>query len=218
MSTAEHAAERPVTRRSPAGDGEPTDGRAARSHRSRRAIVEAMRALHAEGDLRPTAPRVAERAGVSLRTVWQQFADMEALLVEADRRDEEILRSLVEWIDPGQPLAARVALFTGQRARILEQMTPSWRAARIHTPCSAELTRSKARTLAKGKADLERVFAPELAQLAGKRRQQLLDGLHAISIWSFWESLRTELNLDPGQAGELLRVTFTALLAEAGFS
>jgi hypothetical protein len=50
------------------------------------------------------------------------------------------------------------------------------------------------------------------------KRQQLLDGLHAISIWSFWESLRTELNLDAGQAGELLRATFTALLAEAGFS
>jgi TetR/AcrR family transcriptional regulator of autoinduction and epiphytic fitness len=218
MSTAEHAAERPVTRRRPAGGSEPADGRAARSHRSRRAIVEAMRALHAEGDLRPTAPRVAERAGVSVRTVWQQFADMETLLVEADRRDEEILRSLTERIDPDQPLAARITLFTDQRARILEQMTPSWRAARIHAPFSPELARTKARTLAKGKADLERVFARELAQLAGKRRQQLVDGLHAISIWSFWESLRTELALGPQQARELLRATFTALLTEAGFA
>ena len=113
-------------------DGEPADGRAARSHRSRRAIVDALRALHAEGELRPTALRVAERAGVSLRTVWQQFADLEALLVEANRRDNEILQSLMKQIDPDQPLAARVALFTGQRARILEQMTPSWRAARLH--------------------------------------------------------------------------------------
>ena len=176
-----------------------------------------MRALHAEGDLRPTAPRVAERAGVSLRTVWQQFADMEALLVEANRRDDEILRSLMEPIDPEQPLAARVAAFTGQRARILEQMTPSWRAARLHGPFSAELTRNKVRTLAVARADLEAVFAPELTALAGTKRRQLIDGLHAVSIWSFWESLRTELNLDPGQAGELLRATFTALLAEAGF-
>jgi AcrR family transcriptional regulator len=218
MSTAEHAAERPATRRRPSDGSEPADGRAARSHRSRRAIVEAMRALHAEGDLRPTAPRVAERAGVSVRTVWQQFSDMEALLVEADRRDEEILRSLMERIDPDQPLAARVALFTAQRARIFEEMTPSWRAARIHAPFSAELTRSKARTLAQGKAELEQVFAPELAQLTRKRRQQLLDGLYAISIWSFWESLRTELGLGPQQARELLRVTFTALLTEAGFA
>ena len=112
-------------------------GRTAPAGRS----VDAMRALHAEGDLRPTAPRVAERAGVSLRTVWQQFADMETLLVEANRRDDEILRSLMEHIDPDQPLAARVVLFTGQRARILEQMTPSWRAARVYGPFSEELTR-----------------------------------------------------------------------------
>ena len=54
---------------------------------------------------RPTAPRIAQRAGVSLRTVWQQFADMETLLVEANRRDDEILRSLVKRIDPDQPRA-----------------------------------------------------------------------------------------------------------------
>jgi TetR/AcrR family transcriptional regulator of autoinduction and epiphytic fitness len=199
-------------------DNEPADGRAARSLRSRRAIVDAMRALHAEGDLRPTAPRVAERAGVSVRTVWQQFADMETLLVEANRRDFEILRLLIKRIDPGLPLGARVAVFTSQRARILEQMTPTWRAARIHEPFSAELARSRAMTLAKAKAELETVFTQELAELPGKRRQWLLDGLHAVSIWSFWESLRTELGLGLDQAEELFQHTFASLLAEAGFS
>ena len=76
------------------GGSEPADGRIARSHRTRRAIVDAMRALHGEGDLRPSASRIAGRAGVSLRTVWQQFADMEALLLEAGRRDLEILLGL----------------------------------------------------------------------------------------------------------------------------
>jgi AcrR family transcriptional regulator len=216
MSTVQQA-EQPGGHGQPVSESEPADGRAARSHRSRRAIVDAMRTLHAEGDLRPTAPRIAERAGVSLRTVWQQFADMETLMVEANRRDNEIMRSLMQRIDPDQPLAARVALFTGQRARILEQMTPSWRAARLYEPFSAELTRNRVRTLAMAKASLETVFARELAELAGTKRQQLIDGLHAVSIWSFWESLRTDLNLDPGQAEELLRATFTALLAEAGF-
>src|SRR5580704_7158993 len=122
MSTAQHA-EQPGGHGQLVSGSEPADGRAARSLRSRRAIVDAMRALHAEGDLRPTAPRVAERAGVSVRTVWQQFADMETLLVEADRRDNEILRSLADRIDPDLPLTGRVAMFTRQRARILEQMT-----------------------------------------------------------------------------------------------
>jgi TetR/AcrR family transcriptional regulator, regulator of autoinduction and epiphytic fitness len=218
MTTMKHAAKRLVTRGQAVRESEPADGRVARSHRSRVAIVDAMRALHGEGDLRPTAPRIAERAGVSLRTLWQQFTDMETLMVEANRRDDEILRSLIERIDPGQPLPARVELFTGQRARILEQMTPSWRAARVQQPFSPELRRAKARTLALGRADLERVFTPELAQLAATRRQQLLDSLHSNSTWAFWESLRTELNLAPEQALELMRVNFSGLLAAAGFA
>jgi TetR/AcrR family transcriptional regulator of autoinduction and epiphytic fitness len=217
MPTAKRAAERPVRYGPRGSESEPADGRAARSHRSRRAIVDAMRALHAEGDIRPTAPRIAQRAGVSLRTVWQQFADMETLLIEANRRDDEILRSLVKRIDLDQPRAVRVTSFVSQRARVLEQMSPSWRAARIHQPFSEELRRNKERTLANAKAEVARIFALELSELAEPQRQQLLDGLHAISVWSFWESLRTELGIGPAQAEELLRINFTALLAAAGF-
>lgn len=195
----------------------PADGRAARSHRSRRAIVDAMRALHAEGDVRPTAPRVAERAGVSLRTVWQQFADMETLLVEAIRRDQEVLRSLTERIGPDQPLAARIAQFTGQRSRILEHMTPTWRAARLQEPFSAQLQQNKTLMLAKSQRELEAVFRPELVTLEDQLRRPLLRSLQAISIWSFWESLRTELGLAPDQARVLFEETFSARLAAAGF-
>jgi TetR/AcrR family transcriptional regulator of autoinduction and epiphytic fitness len=197
----------------------PVDGRAARSHRSRRAIVDAMRALHAEGDLRPTAPRVAKRAGVSLRTVWQQFADMETLLIEAIRRDQEVLRSLAKRIDPDQPLADRVAQFTGQRSRVLEHMTPTWRAARLAEPFSPQLQQNKILLLERSQQEIEAIFAPELETLKDqdKERKDLLHSLQAISIWSFWESLRTELGLPPDQAVDVLRETFSARLAAAGF-
>jgi AcrR family transcriptional regulator len=207
----------------PVGPGQPSsrtgrsDGRAARSVRSRRAIVDAMRALHAEGDLHPTAQRIAERAGVSLRTVWQQFADMEALLVEAIRRDHELLLALIEPIAPDQPLDVRVAQFVSQRSRILEQMSPSWRAARIHEPFSEHLRRDKAYTLTLARVELEAVFAPELRQLPPQQRQQLSDGLHAVSVWAYWESLRTDLGLPAEQASHLLSTAFGALLAGAGF-
>jgi TetR/AcrR family transcriptional regulator, regulator of autoinduction and epiphytic fitness len=196
----------------------PVDGRAARSHRSRRAIVDAMRALHAEGDLRPTAPRVAKRAGVSLRTVWQQFADMETLLIEAIRRDQEVLRSLTKRIDPHQPLADRVAQFTGQRSRVLEHMTPTWRAARLAEPFSPQLQQNKILLLERSQKEIEAIFAPELETLKDQDKDHdLLHSLQAISIWSFWESLRTELGLPPDQAESLLRETFSARLAAAGF-
>jgi TetR/AcrR family transcriptional regulator, regulator of autoinduction and epiphytic fitness len=198
-------------------DVEPADGRAARSHRTRRAILDAMRALHAEGDLRPTVPRIAARAGVSLRTVWQQFADREALLIEAVKRDREIQRSLVSRIDQDQPLTARVEAFVNQRARMLEEMTPTWRAARVHQPFSDQLTRDRKRRNAAGRAEVEQVFAPELSRLAGQQRERLVDALHAISLWSYWETLRTDLELSPLGAKEILITTFNALLVQAGF-
>jgi hypothetical protein len=70
--------------------------------------------------------------------------------------------------------------------------------------------------LARAKAELEKVFGPELSQLAGQDRAQLLDALQAISIWEFWESLRTDLGMGRRQAAGLLAGTLAALLAQAG--
>jgi AcrR family transcriptional regulator len=176
-----------------------------------------MRALHAEGDLRPTVPRIAARAGVSLRTVWQQFTDREALLIEAVRQDREIQRSLVTKIDPGQPLADRIEAFISQRTRVLEVMTPTWRAARVHQPLSAELQSDRKRRNAKARAEIEQVFAAELAKITDPERELLTDGLHAVTLWSFWESLRTDLELSPQAAKDVLTRTFTGLLRQAGF-
>src|SRR5437763_16935587 len=133
-------------------DGQPSesvsgDGRAARSVRTRRAIVDALRALHHDGDLRPTAPRVAERAGVSLRTVWQHFADLETLLVEAGRRDYEIAVRYVVPVDPAAPLPARTRELVSQRGRMYEALAPVWRAAKLQEPFSPQIRRNRDRLL-----------------------------------------------------------------------
>ena len=118
--------------------------------------------------------------------------------------------------EPDQPLAARVNLFIGQRARILEQMTPTWRAARIHEPFSEQLQRHKPRCSRRPRRSWRRSSRAELAELEPGQRQQLAGSLHAISIWSFWESLSTELGLGPAQASDLVGSTFSALLFAAG--
>jgi TetR/AcrR family transcriptional regulator, regulator of autoinduction and epiphytic fitness len=199
-------------------EAEPADGRVARSRRSRRAIIDAMRELHADGDLQPTAPRVAERAGVSLRTVWEHFDDMEALMVEAARRDQELVLRLLRPIRADQPLSDRISQFTAQRADILERMTPSWRAARVREPFSPQLQDSKKRTVRLAAAELETVFAAELLRLPAGRRAELVRTLQAVSLWSFWESLRTELGLSRAGARATIATAFSALLAQAGLT
>ena len=49
------------------------------AERTREAVVEALLSLLDEGELSPTAERVAERAAVSERSVFQHFSDREAL-------------------------------------------------------------------------------------------------------------------------------------------
>ena len=63
------------------------DGRTARGQRTRSAVVDALLALQEEGDLEPTAQRVAARAGVALRTVFGHFSDMETLWAQAGERE-----------------------------------------------------------------------------------------------------------------------------------
>ena len=196
-------------------EGLPADGRAARSHRTRRAIVEAMRTLHGEGDLRPRASLIAERAGVGRRTVWQQFADMEALLVEASRRDLEILMTMLWPIEDGLPLDSRTTRFVSRNALIYERMAPGWRAARLHEPFSAELRRSRQRNNALGQAEIEAVFAPELRRLAGQRRARLTGALVGVGFWPFWESLRTDAGASPEQAEEIVATLLTTSLTSS---
>src|SRR5881409_3282104 len=188
-----------------------SDGRAARSERTRRAIVDALRALHHEGDLRPTAPRIAERAGVSVRTVWQHFDDLETLLVEAGRRDLEIAASLVTPIDPSLPTAERVDALVQQRARMFEEMAPPWRAARVHAPFSAQIQSNRDTLMQLAREQVGELFAPELA--AADDAESLLDALHVASSWATWESLRADVHLDVNRAKKALRLWLTRLVA-----
>src|SRR3954471_17905287 len=79
------------------------DGRTLRGERTRRAIVDAHLALLEEGDLKPTAERIAERAGVSLRALWTNFKDMEGLFAAAGERLMERQRAEDRPIEPGPP-------------------------------------------------------------------------------------------------------------------
>ena len=163
-----------------------------------------MRSLHQEGDLRPTAARVAERAGVSLRTVWQHFVDLESLLVEAGRRDFEIASACVTPIDPNQPLPARLQQLVEQRSALFDAIAPVWRAGRLQEPFSPQIQRNRDRLIEVGRAQLTRVFDQELDALPAARRQTTLNALEVATSWAAWESLRSELRLSNPEAQQVV--------------
>jgi AcrR family transcriptional regulator len=186
------------------------DGRTARSERTRNAIVDAHVSLIADGELRPTADRIAKLAGVSLRALWSHFADMEALFAASgqrilDRRDESF-----EPIPPDLPLAERITAYCHQRARLSEQIAPAARAASLKEPFSPTLQRYRKAHVDRVREELRTLFAPEIGDDA-----ELLSALTAVSMWNTWDTMRTPMGLSPEAARAALARTVEALLSSA---
>ena len=76
--------------------GAKVDGRRERSATSRRRILAALVALLEDGEPSPTAESIAAEAGVSLRTVFRHFEEMENLHLEIADMVFARIRPLVE--------------------------------------------------------------------------------------------------------------------------
>lgn len=191
------------------------DGRTARAQRTRQAIVDALLALIDDGDLAPTAPRIAERAGVSLRSIYQHFEDLEALFGAASARQIQRVLAMATRIPPHGEVEERVEAFSAQRARILEAMTPVRRSALLQEPFSAQLRDSRRRMEALGRAEIGHLFADELDRLPLAVRKEAHAGLEVASGWAAWDHMRAT-GLSTDEAQRVMRRTMLALLTHGG--
>jgi AcrR family transcriptional regulator len=188
------------------------DGRTLRSLRTREAIVDATIGLLEEGDLRPTAPRVAARARVSVRSVFQHFDDLETLHASVAERLVERVAVLVVPVPADLPRAERLDRFVHQRALLLEAVTPIRRAADVHGPFSTEITARLRDGQAFLRDEVVRTFAPEL-DAAGDDRHDLLDSLDVALSWSTWEGIRAGIGRDQATAERVMHRLAAAVLA-----
>jgi len=188
------------------------DGRSARALRTREAIVDALLALIDDGELKPPAPRIAQKAGVSLRSIYQHFDDLEALFAAAHRRYTERLLALIEEIPDDGPLEARLDAFCAQRARVMEAVTPARRAALLQEPFSERLREGRDRIYELGMLEVRRVFRTELEAVASDaERDDVLAAVSMASSWEAWDQLRLG-GLDPEGAQRVMRMMLAALL------
>ncbi len=106
--------------------------RQARSAATIAAIVEAAaQILEREGEEEATTARIAERAGVSIGTLYQYFADRDAVLSAVIRRDREMVSAeIARRIAEGDPKNAE-ALVRSIIAALLAVMRPRRRRRRL---------------------------------------------------------------------------------------
>lgn len=188
------------------------DGRSARAARTREAVVEALLTLLDEGSLRPTAREIADRAGVSLRSVYVHFEDLEDLFSAAAAKHFERMLALYARLPTDGSLPERLDAFLSQRARIMEAVAPVRRAALLQEPFSPELARVLALGRKASRDEIERVFAVELDRERGAARARLLAALDIVAGAAAWETLRVHEDLPVEEARAVVGEMIAKLL------
>src|SRR5262245_61473613 len=151
--------------------------------------------LFEEDNLRPTAAQIAQRAGVSLRSVFQHFESLETLFAAAADLQMERLAPLLLPIPTGGSFSVRLAMLVARRHRLLEASAHVRRASLRVEPCSDEVRARLEQARSRARAEVERVFGRELADLPASERRDVAAALGAAASWSTWEHLRRHQGL-----------------------
>lgn len=159
------------------------DGRRLRSERSRNAVTDALLGLYESGVIRPSAAQIAEVSGVSERSLFRHFADLEDLASTAIARQFAIVAPFFEAPSREGDLVHRVDSIVDQRVALAARMHHLARAAAYHavsSPTIAATVGDRRRLL---RHQVEAQFAPELRSKRGRPRARLLALLdHALSL------------------------------------
>lgn len=175
------------------------DGRRQRAVRSREAVVDAMLDLLRELGEQPSAQAIADRAGVSLRTVFRLFDDVDTLLATAVAHQIERVGPLFGPIDASGPIHGRIDALVAHREQLFEQIGPVRRAAlqrTEHAIIRGWLDESRGHL----RNQVAVLFADEIATVPAKQRTVVVEALDAAAGFATWSALRTEHGLDPATA------------------
>ena len=177
----------------PAEHVENLDGRLGRKVKSRLAICEACIDLIQEGALQPSADRIANRAGVSRRSIFNHFADLAELYDAVGEVGRQRYAPLLEHVSEREPLARRVEHLVEVRSQFLEATVPITRALTAQAligPAVEQAVRVSREALQRHLLDIERLFGGELENLASQDRSDVIEAMAAATSPHQWEYLR----------------------------
>lgn len=148
------------------GPGPASDGRRARRDRNRTSVVDALLSLYRDGNLDPSTDEIAARAGVSARSLFRYFDDVEDMTRTAIALQHAHVDPVVADEPPADaPFDQRVRRFVGQRIELYRAMAGVGVVARAREPFRPLIADELARMRRFLRARASRVFAPELAAI-----------------------------------------------------
>lgn len=191
------------------------DGRHARRDRNKYAVVDAYLALVREGNPRPSVAEVAERSGVSHRSVFRYFADKDELARTAIERQVAFAMPLVSLtVAPDAPLAERIEKFVERRLELFEAIGPVARLSRSLAASQPVIDAELTATRKFFRSQVRHLFRPELEACSPAERAQLLVALDVLTSFEVSDLLRRDHEFSVAETAASWRWTLTRLLAD----
>jgi AcrR family transcriptional regulator len=151
----------------PAVDAEANvDGRTMRRTRNRRSVINALLSMIREGDLHPSAAEIADRAGVSHRSIFRYFDDLDDLVrttMAQAFRDVDALSAIPD-IGEGN-LTERVARFVDARLELFQFVDQPMQLARERANSIPSIDDQLTVVAEFLRDQIQEQFAPELSAL-----------------------------------------------------
>lgn len=175
---------------SPSAKIDRIDGRRLRSERTRQSIMEAYIELLRETPEIPTAAQIAARAGISTRSIFERFVDLQAIsLATVDNAFATgEAQAVARNVDGDRPTRLRSHVET--RARTCEHWLPVWRVVVANQGKMEEL-RDRIRFIRQAIVKrMELMYRPELSALPAEQRRDLLIALETLIDFESWARMR----------------------------
>lgn len=188
------------------------DGRRAWRDRNLNAVVDALLDLFAEGNLRPGADEIAARSGVSRRSVFRYFDDLDNLDRIAIDRQVARVAHLVDLDRIGEgSLDARIERIVAQRIRLYEAIAPVAKVSRLRAPFEPVVAQELSRSRRLFRRQVERHFDAELRTLDRADRASALSAAAVLCSFEAYELQRYGHNMTARQITDTMRTGLTAL-------
>jgi TetR/AcrR family transcriptional regulator of autoinduction and epiphytic fitness len=192
------------------------DGRNRRRSHSFDRAVDAVLDLIGEGIPSPTARQIADRSGISVRTVFRLTDDVEALHAAAVQRQAERIAPLFVPLPADGPLAERVQGLVESRASLFERIAPVRRVGERLAVNSPRIAAGIDQVHRQLRAQVASLFGSELDRLDASQRRDTLTALDAVSSWETWDHLRRLQGLSRRDTARTMGQLLEAVLWRAG--
>ncbi|MDA8196009.1 MAG: TetR/AcrR family transcriptional regulator [Actinomycetota bacterium] len=188
------------------------DGRHARYEANRLLVLDALLDLYYEGNLSPSSLQISQRAGLSPRSLFRYFDDLEDLVRSAVKREFERIGTELEWSTPSGTLSERARVVSEWRARLFD--TTGWVGvvARINEHSNRQMAAELSEGRLKTRQIIEDAFAVEFSDLDPSTHMHLLAAIDTATSFEAYRLLRYDIGLTRSSAVAIMATTIRSIL------